>query len=160
MAAYFFASPIDIDVKLEGEELRKQVELKGDKDKTSSCPVYYDGDSVTGQVRISFNFCRKWGDLICRRWQFVCAMARNCNTRVSRSNLSVASVGSPFSAFSVQLTCSSELFYDRGHHHEFLSISQELAAPGEMRQAQTFEFNFKNVEKQYESYQGINVKLR
>lgn len=54
----------------------------------------------------------------------------------------------------------SELFYDRGHHHEFLSLSQELAAPGEMRQAQTFDFLFKNVEKQYESYQGINVKLR
>ncbi len=54
----------------------------------------------------------------------------------------------------------SELFYDRGHHHEFLSLSQELAAPGEMRQAQTFDFQFKNVEKQYESYQGINVKLR
>lgn len=53
-----------------------------------------------------------------------------------------------------------ELFYDRGHHHEFLSLSQELAAPGEMRQAQTFDFSFKNVEKQYESYQGINVKLR
>ena len=29
-----------------------------------------------------------------------------------------------------------------------------------MRQAQTFDFHFKNVEKQYESYQGINVKLR
>lgn len=29
-----------------------------------------------------------------------------------------------------------------------------------MRQAQTFEFSFKNVEKPYESYQGINVKLR
>ena len=42
----------------------------------------------------------------------------------------------------------------------FLSLSQELAAPGEMRQAQTFDFHFKNVEKQYESYQGINVKLR
>ena len=54
----------------------------------------------------------------------------------------------------------AELFYDRGHHHEFLSLSQELAAPGEMRQAQTFDFMFKNVEKQYESYQGINVKLR
>jgi len=54
----------------------------------------------------------------------------------------------------------TELFYDRGHHHEFLSLSQELAAPGEMRQAQTFDFNFKNVEKQFESYQGINVKLR
>lgn len=55
---------------------------------------------------------------------------------------------------------AAELFYDRGHHHEFLSLSQELAAPGEMRQAQTFDFSFKNVEKQYESYQGINVKLR
>ena len=54
----------------------------------------------------------------------------------------------------------TELFYDRGHHHEFLSLSQELAAPGEMRQAQTYDFLFKNVEKQYESYQGINVKLR
>lgn len=58
------------------------------------------------------------------------------------------------------LDATSELFYDRGHHHEFLSLSQELAAPGEMRQAQTFDFNFKNVEKQFESYQGINVKLR
>ena len=41
-----------------------------------------------------------------------------------------------------------------------MSLSQELAAPGEMRQAQTFDFLFKNVEKQFESYHGINVKLR
>lgn len=53
-----------------------------------------------------------------------------------------------------------ELFYDRGNHHQFLSMSQELAPAGELRQSQTFDFNFKNVEKQYESYQGINVKLR
>lgn len=53
-----------------------------------------------------------------------------------------------------------ELFYDRGHHQEFLSLSQEVAAPGDLRQAQTFDFMFKNVEKQYESYLGINVKLR
>ena len=49
--AYFFASAIDVDIKLEGEELRKQVEIKSDKDKNITCPVYYDGDSVTGQVR-------------------------------------------------------------------------------------------------------------
>ena len=52
MAAYFFASPIDVDIKLEGEEPRKQVEMKGEKEKTISCPVYYDGDSVGGQVRL------------------------------------------------------------------------------------------------------------
>lgn len=37
---------------------------------------------------------------------------------------------------------------------------QELANPGELRTAQAFDFEFKNVEKQYESYHGINVKLR
>jgi vacuolar protein sorting-associated protein 26 len=50
MAAYFFASPIDVDIKLEGEDVRKQVDIKGEKDKITSCAVYYDGDSVTGQV--------------------------------------------------------------------------------------------------------------
>lgn len=53
-----------------------------------------------------------------------------------------------------------EMFYDRGNHYEFLSLVQELASPGEMRAAQNFDFEFKNVEKQYESYNGINVKLR
>lgn len=51
MAAYFFASPIDVDIKLEGEDARKQVEMKGEKEKNISCPVYYDGDSIGGQVR-------------------------------------------------------------------------------------------------------------
>jgi vacuolar protein sorting-associated protein 26 len=51
MAAYFFASPIDIDVKLDGEDIRKEVETKGEKEKSISCPVYYDGESVGGQVR-------------------------------------------------------------------------------------------------------------
>jgi vacuolar protein sorting-associated protein 26 len=54
----------------------------------------------------------------------------------------------------------TEMFFDRGNHYEFLSLGQELAAPGELQHPQTFDFNFKNVEKQYESYNGINVKLR
>ena len=60
----------------------------------------------------------------------------------------------------VNLIGSIEMFYDRGNHYEFVSMVQELAAPGEMRHSQTFDFEFKNVEKQYESYYGINVKLR
>lgn len=35
-----------------------------------------------------------------------------------------------------------------------------MAAPGELRQSTSFDFEFKNVEKQYECYNGINVKLR
>jgi vacuolar protein sorting-associated protein 26 len=60
-AAYFFASPIDVEVKLEGEELRKKVDVKLEKEKTVSCPVYYDGESVSGQVCTLF-FCDRGGD--------------------------------------------------------------------------------------------------
>ncbi|EFE42559.1 hypothetical protein TRV_02699 [Trichophyton verrucosum HKI 0517] len=60
----------------------------------------------------------------------------------------------------VQFIGMIEMLYDRGNHYEFLSLGQELAAPGELQHPQTFPFNFKNVEKQYESYNGINVKLR
>jgi vacuolar protein sorting-associated protein 26 len=52
------------------------------------------------------------------------------------------------------------MFYDRGNHYEFCSLVQELAIPGELRQVSSFDFEFKNVEKKYESYFGINVKLR
>jgi hypothetical protein len=52
MAAYFFSSPIDVDVLLEGEDVRKQVESKAEKDRPVSCAVYYDGETVSGQVRL------------------------------------------------------------------------------------------------------------
>jgi vacuolar protein sorting-associated protein 26 len=51
MASFFFSSPIDIDIKPEGEDLRKQVDAKAEKDRPISCPVYFDGESVSGQVR-------------------------------------------------------------------------------------------------------------
>ena len=53
-AAYFFTSPIDVEVKLEGEELRKKVDVKLEKEKTVACPVYYDGESLSGQVCTHF----------------------------------------------------------------------------------------------------------
>lgn len=55
----------------------------------------------------------------------------------------------------------SELFYDRGNHYEFLSLSHQLASPGEIAAGgAAFDFDMRNVEKSYESYNGINVKLR
>lgn len=53
-----------------------------------------------------------------------------------------------------------ETFYDRGNHQSFSSLSQELCSPGELRARSSFPFEFKNVEKLYESYLGINIKLR
>lgn len=53
-----------------------------------------------------------------------------------------------------------ELYYDRGNHHEFTSLVKELARPGELFQNTTYNFEFLNVEKSFESYTGSNVKLR
>lgn len=52
------------------------------------------------------------------------------------------------------------MFYDRANKIEFTSLEKELAAPGVLEGEKDFEFDFRNVEKQYESYRGINVCLR
>lgn len=128
MAAFFAfgSTPVDVEIKLQGEEDRRQVEVKGEKDKKDMCPVYYDGESVVGTVNVRVRDGKKF----------------------------------QHDGIRIELIGSIELFYDRGNHYEFVSLAQELAAGGEMRQAQSYDFTFKNVEKQYESYSGINVKLR
>ena len=54
MASFFnFTSqPVEVEIKLAGEEDRRTVEVKGEKDKKEICPVYYDGESVIGQVSV------------------------------------------------------------------------------------------------------------
>lgn len=53
-----------------------------------------------------------------------------------------------------------EVYYDRGNQHDFISLTKDLARPGELTQNSSLDFEFQNVEKPYESYMGINVKLR
>lgn len=53
------------------------------------------------------------------------------------------------------------MFYDRGEHFEFTSVTKELAPAGVLSEAEIeFPFEFEDIEKQYESYNGINVRLR
>jgi len=60
----------------------------------------------------------------------------------------------------VELIGQIELFYDRGNHFEFASLLKELAPPGVMTASEEFPFEFTNVDKLHESYNGINVRLR
>uniref|UniRef100_A0A1I8PVE8 Vacuolar protein sorting-associated protein 26 n=1 Tax=Stomoxys calcitrans TaxID=35570 RepID=A0A1I8PVE8_STOCA len=53
-----------------------------------------------------------------------------------------------------------ELFYDRGNHHEFKCMTKALARPGDLLQNTSYPFEFPNVEKQFEIYNGSNVRLR
>lgn len=60
----------------------------------------------------------------------------------------------------VQFIGAIEYKSDKAQPDEFISWARELAAAGEVRHAETYSFEFKNVEKQYESYNGMNVRLR
>ncbi|KAI8329333.1 putative PEP8-vacuolar protein sorting/targeting protein [Chlamydoabsidia padenii] len=127
MASLFgLSTPVDIQIDFRGEKDRKHVEVKVDKDRRESMPVYLYGESVSGTATIRLKDGK----------------------RFEHNGIKVEFVG------------SIELFYDRGKSHEFLTLSQELAAPGELRQSASFDFEFKNVEKQYECYNGVNVRLR
>jgi len=60
----------------------------------------------------------------------------------------------------IELVGQIEMFYDRGNHYEFLNAARELAPAGELSADATFDFEFRDVEKKEESYNGINVRLR
>ena len=60
----------------------------------------------------------------------------------------------------VELIGQIELYYDRGNHHEFVSLVRELARPGDLIQNSSYPFEFANVEKPFEVYVGSNVRLR
>ena len=60
----------------------------------------------------------------------------------------------------VQLVGEIELASERGHPHEFLSLVRDLSPPGEIISQQTYPFEFKSVEMEYESYKGTQVRLR
>jgi vacuolar protein sorting-associated protein 26 len=51
MATYLWGTPVDIEIRLDAEEARKQYEVKLEKERRESLAVYLDGESVVGQVR-------------------------------------------------------------------------------------------------------------
>jgi vacuolar protein sorting-associated protein 26 len=50
--AYFFSTPVDIDVVLEDTDERQMVDVKLDKNRREKAPLYMDGESVKGAVTI------------------------------------------------------------------------------------------------------------
>jgi vacuolar protein sorting-associated protein 26 len=46
-----------------------------------------------------------------------------------------------------------------GNVHDFLSVVKELSPAGILSESKEYSFEFENVEKQHESYNGINIAL-
>jgi len=60
----------------------------------------------------------------------------------------------------IELIGLIEYLYDRGNPYEFSTLSRELEVPGTLEDSKKYLFEFNNVEKQYETYVGNNVRLR
>ncbi|XP_010251731.1 PREDICTED: vacuolar protein sorting-associated protein 26A-like [Nelumbo nucifera] len=60
----------------------------------------------------------------------------------------------------IELLGQIELYFDRGNFYDFTSLVRELEVPGEIYERKTYPFEFSSVEMPYETYNGVNVRLR
>jgi vacuolar protein sorting-associated protein 26 len=60
----------------------------------------------------------------------------------------------------VELVGRIEMVYERSQTSDFISISRDLEPPGTIFEDKVIPFNFAKVDKQFETYRGINVRLR
>lgn len=172
--SYFFSTPLDIDIVLDDTDDRQMIDLKLEKNRREKAPLYLDGESVKGGVTIRPKDGKRL-EHTGIKVQFIGTIGKreSCpphifptiTTKPPPSSLEFTTTR-PKSReptkplFTDPSLTFPEMFFDRGTHHEFLTLNAELAAPGDLQHPQTYAFNFKNVEKQYESYNGINCKLR
>ncbi|BFZ16067.1 hypothetical protein BsWGS_19105 [Bradybaena similaris] len=126
MSFFGFGQSAEIDIVLDGQENRRQAEIKTEDGKRDKCLLYFDGETVSGKVNVTL---KKSGKL-------------------EHQGIKIEFIG------------QIELYYDRGNHHEFTSLVKELARPGDLTQSTSYNFEFSQVEKPYESYTGANVRLR
>ncbi|WLF78460.1 Vacuolar protein sorting-associated protein 26 [Lodderomyces elongisporus] len=122
----FFKAPIEIEIRLDNEEVRKHTEVKTPHGRIERIPIFKDGESVKGVVTLRTKEGKKVEHLGVR----------------------------------IQLLGRIETNIDGLVSLDFLSLATELAAPGQLIRPESYPFEFKNVEKQYESYRGKNAKLR
>jgi vacuolar protein sorting-associated protein 26 len=50
--AYFFSTPVDIDIVLDEQDERQMVDVKLEKSRREKAPLYMDGESVRGAVTV------------------------------------------------------------------------------------------------------------
>jgi len=59
----------------------------------------------------------------------------------------------------IKLTMLGTIKASSGNAHDFLSVVKELEPAGILNENKTYNFEFENVERQYESYSGMNISL-
>lgn len=60
----------------------------------------------------------------------------------------------------VELIGQVDMIYDRSNSYDFFSITKDLEPPGTLCESKQFKWKFGSVDKQQETYHGMNVRLR
>jgi len=60
----------------------------------------------------------------------------------------------------VELIGQVDMMYDKSKSYDFFSITKDLEPPGAMYESKQYKWKFGAVDKQNETYSGINVRLR
>jgi len=130
MSIFGFGAPCSVDIDFSDQDTRKKVNVSQQDNTQAQLCLYHDNPGANETVSGSVK------------------LTMNPGKKVEHVGIRVELIG------------QIELFYDRGNHFEFTSLLKELAPPGIMTKSEEFPFEFTNVEKLHESYNGINVRLR
>lgn len=126
-----FRSPLDIEIHLEEEDKRETVDVKTTKGRKEALLLYKDGETVKGTITLRPRDSKK----------------------VEIMGVKVQLLGT----IDIQNEANSS---KPTQSDNFLSFAQELESYKEINQVETYQFEFRNVEKAYESYRGIHARLR
>ncbi|CAJ0572050.1 unnamed protein product, partial [Mesorhabditis spiculigera] len=127
MSFFGLGQSAEISINLDDADARKLAKIRAEDGTTETHYLFYDGETVSGQVNINL---------------------KKQNQKLEHQGIRIEFIG------------QIEVYYDRGNQHDFISLTKDLARPGDMMQNTSFRFEFPHVEKPYESYVGTNVKLR
>lgn len=119
----FFKSPLDLDIRFDGEDSRKVVDVKLPQGKKDKYPVYEDGETISGQVTVRVKDGK----------------------RVEHTGIKAQLFGT--------------IETSNGKKDDFLCLSHDIAPAAELDHTETYPFQFKDVEKRYESYKGKNLNV-
>lgn len=142
-------------IELDGFETRKKLTLTKDN-KTEKIPLYLGHETLKGKIKVVAQKKKKLEILHNGVKVFLIGQIGEKKNFKKKEQTKI---------FTKKNTKKSkiyekEMFYDRGNQYEFVSVERELASAGEIKSDVEYDFEFADVEKQYESYNGINVRLR
>ncbi|GAB4813587.1 hypothetical protein N2152v2_000633 [Parachlorella kessleri] len=174
------ACTVQLEFKRADGQAVKTVTVKSRKDEQETLPLYTNKDSVQGEVKVTPIPGKKVDhqgirvqllgeiELAAERGhphEFVSlggsvAVAERSHPHEFVSlggSVAVAERSHPHEFVSLG---GSVAVAERSHPHEFVSLVRDLSPPGELLTQQTLPFEFNNVEMQYDSYRGLQARLR